>query len=191
MSDTYLHVPGFHPSIDDPIFFQQRVDDPSVLPSLHKHLWGRVASLGYFTLQVEKKLYLKRRIKAPDTLSSLSSEPDSQGIEELGVDFGGEPLLLNGEGRSLMLEWSKPTVVALAKVMEHCQKEHAELFCKLPVSSSASSLSTSSSFFSTSSSEGEGSQNEREGLPLPVMCLQFQLIDVNMFLYGLTPGWCN
>ncbi len=154
ISDSYLHVPGYHPSFDSPTFFQQRVDDPSTLPSFHKHLWGRVLSLGNCTLQAEKKLHLR--------------------VVEGGrrrVDFGTDPLVLNGEGSNVMLEWSQPAVVMVAKVLEHCQKEYSSLF---PSSSS-------------SSPEKEG-RGAGEKLPFPPVVMRLQLIGINAFLYGLTPG---
>ena len=205
VSDTYLHVPGFHPSINNPVFFEQRVDDPSVLPSLHKHLWGRLASLGCLTLQLEKKLHLRHRTSHSSLLRSKSSEEGvggeeewgdgeeqwsegqegvrgevegAWGVEEVGVDFGDEPAVLSGEARSVMLEWSRPSVVTLAKTLDHCQREYAEL---------VTSLSSSASSLSLSFVRGEERGRSLGDQSLPVH-LQFQLRDINVFMYGMSPG---
>ena len=164
VTDTYLHVPGYHPSVDNPAFFQQRVDDPSILPSLHKHLWGRVASLGCLTLQIEKKVHVKTK----DTPSSSNLE--SGGGKSL--DFGREPLVLSGEGNGLMLEWSQPSIIMLAKVLEYYQREHADLFPSL----------------SPLTPEGEKDVQSRREFTFPTLLIHFQLSNINLFMYGLTPG---
>jgi hypothetical protein len=160
VSDAYLHVPGFHPSIDNPIFFQQRVDDPSIVPSIHKHLWGRVASLGHLTLQVEKKLHIRQS----DSSVSLVDGKTSRSWE---VQMGDQPLMLSGEARSLMLEWSQPTVMMVAKVLDHCQREYAEVFRRHLSSSSSSSFSSSSGASPSSSSYMSASSSVSKGNILP------------------------
>ena len=79
-----------------------------------------------------------------------------------------------------MFEWSEPTVVSLAKIIEHCQKEYKEVFGRLFSPSSPSHSSVAAVFV------------EKEGwreVFFP-MDLQFQLRDVNVFVYGLQPGKC-
>ena len=45
----------------------------------------------------------------------------------VSVFTGGEPMVLTGEGSSLMLEWSRPTEVALMRTLQHL-KQHYGLF---------------------------------------------------------------
>lgn len=169
MTDSYVHAPGYHPTVDNPAFFHQRVDDPSVLPSLCQHLWGRLASLGRLTLQVEKKVHVLGVLGD----GGVSANPED-GRGGLKFDFDKYPVVLSGEGSCVMFEWSQPTVVMVTKVLEHCRVEYADLF---PISSSSSSSSTSSSSSSCS-----------EGWSLPSLQLCFRVTDVNMFIYALTPG---
>jgi len=166
VSNSYLQVPGCHPMVDNPTFFNQRTDNPSVLPSLRQHLWGRVASLGRLALQLEKK----------GGVSSREGRGDDGG-EGRGDSGRGGTLSLNGEGSGLMLEWSQPTVAMATKLLEHCRMEYWR-----PSSTSSSSESPPPSSSNTLSSF------LLSRLPLPSLQLVFQVIDVNMFVYGMTPG---
>ena len=160
--------------MDNPSFFHQRVDDPSVLPSLHQHLWGRLASLGRLTLQVEKMVRVSGVLG--DGGCPVTSKEDQIGMK---FDFDTEPLVLSGEGSCVMLEWAQPTVVMVTNVLEHCRVEYANLFSISPSSSSSSS---------TTSSLSSGSQRFLKGWSLPSLQLCFHVTDVNLFLYALTPG---
>ena len=108
LEDSYLHVPGFHPNINNPAYYQQHVDNPAVLPSLRKHLWGRAVSLGSLMLKAEKDIGMK-------------SEGSTVAKE---VIFLNDPLRISGEGHSLMLEWSKPTAVTLLRSLEHVKQKY-------------------------------------------------------------------
>ena len=175
MSDSYLHVPGYHPTVDNPSFFDQRIDDPSVLPSLHQHLWGRVASLGRLTLQMEKKVHVSDK-------HGREAEDEAEGGEgATGSTCDESPLLLSGEGNCVMLEWSQPTVVMVNKVLEHYRTEYRNLF-------SQSSLSSSSSSSSSALSSPLSSSSFLSRLRPASVQLAFQVTDFNMFLYSITPG---
>lgn len=170
VEDAYVHVPGYHPTLDNPTFYQQRTDNPRVLPSLHKHLWGRVASLGSLILKAEKEIIVTSR------RTDSSSSPISR--DQSTVKFTNDPLKVVGDGSCLMVEWSQPTVVAIARVIHHLKCEY-KLFTTSPSSSAA----------------GIGSKEGEEGTSLswkdlPPVDLKFQLSDLNAFLYGLTPGTC-
>ena len=167
VSDSYLQVPGCHPMLDNPAFFYQRSDDPSVLPSLRKHLWGRVMSLGRLALQLEKKGTI---------LSHEQGGKSDDGGEGCGDSGRGGVLLLNGEGSGFMLEWSQPTVAMVTKILDHCRMEywsHTNNSSSGASSSSSSKSTLTSSFLSRLS---------------PSLQLVFQVIDVNVFVYGMTPG---
>ena len=170
IEDTYIHVPGYHPTIDNPTFFRQRTDDPTVLPSLHKHLWGRVASLGSLILKAEKEIVVPSRT----TDSSLSSLLSSGGHGV--VKFTNDPLKIVGDSSSLILEWSQPTVVAVARALHH-------LKCEYKV------LTSISSFVEAESGHKRGTRKEAIlWKELPPIDLKFRLTDMNIFLYNLVPG---
>ena len=114
----------------------------------------------------------------------------SAGIKE--VLFLNEPLRVSGEGHSLMLEWSKPTAVTLLRSLEHVKQKY-NLFsspsrtlghdkAKLNVSSEQTDAS------GDSNGGGADSGGVWERLSLQGMDMRFQLMDVNAFVYGLTPG---
>lgn len=179
LEDSYLHVPGFHPTINNSAYYQQHVDNPAVLPSLRKHLWGRAVSLGSLMLKAEKDIGVKSE--------------GSAGTRE--AIFLNEPLRVSGEGHSLMLEWSKPTAVTLLRSLEHVKQKY-NLFsgpsrtpgrdkAKLNVSSEQTDAS-GDSIGGGADSHDSGSVWER--LSLQGMDTRFQLMDVNAFVYGLTPG---
>ena len=166
IEDAYLHVPGYHPTLDNSAFFRQRTDDPSVLPSLRKHLWGRVASLGSLILKAEKGIIITNR-----TTDSSTSPPVGDSV----VKFTNDPLKIVGDGSSLMLEWSQPTVVAVARAVHHLKCEY-KMF----------------SLSAEAASDERGT--EEKGLPqlswkdLPPVDVKFRLADINAFLYSLVPG---
>ena len=160
MEDTYLQIPGYHPMVDNPTFYRQRADNPQVLPSLHKHLWGRIASLGSLTLMAERGVYVVN------------------GNQGNIVKFTNDPLTLSGEGGSLMLEWSQPTVVALARMLQHIQQQYRTV----PVSGDAEKVRNSKGV--------DGDSVGAANWTAPSVSLKIQLSDVNAFVYGLTPGVC-
>ncbi len=183
VSDAYLHVPGYHPLVNNPMFFDQRVDDPSVLPSLHQHLWGRLASLGRLTLQLEKKVHVS------DKHGRKTSEDDDGGGSEVGVasepseeSHGHSPVTISGEGSCLVLEWSKPTFAAVSKVLEHCRTVYLQ-----PSSQSTPSPASSSSN-AASSSPSLNLSSLFSKLSSASLQIYLQVADVNLFLYGMTPG---
>ena len=169
VEDAYLHVPGYHPTIDNPAFFHQRADNPRILPSLHRHLWGRVASLGSLILKAETELF------TADADTELPTEPPgSQGA----VKFSNDPLKIVGDGSCLMLEWSQPTVAALTRVVQHLRSEYKIL-----------KMSPSKA----DDREGEGGGQNKSDLVefiknLPAVDVKFRLADINGFLYSLVPG---
>ena len=110
--------------------------------------------------------------------------------------FLNEPLRVSGEGHSLMLEWSKPTAVTLLRSLEHVKQKY-NLFsgpsrtpgrdkAKLNLSSEQTDTSGDSNGGGAADSHDSGSVWER--LSLQGMDTRFQLMDVNAFVYGLTPG---
>ena len=115
------------------------------------------------------------------------------------VIFLNDPLRISGEGHSLMLEWSKPTAVTLVRSLEHVKQKY-DLFsgpsrtpsrdkAKLNVSNERSAASGDSNGGGedlTVNSHDSG--GVWEGLSLQGMDVKFQLMDVNAFVYGLTPG---
>ena len=76
--------------------------------SLRKHLWGRAISRGSLTLKAEKDIGMKSE--------------GSTGTKE--IMFLNDPMRVSGEGCSLMLEWSKPTEVTLARALRHMKQEY-------------------------------------------------------------------
>ena len=170
MEDAYVHVPGYHPALDNPAFYRQRTDNPRVLPSLHKHLWGRAASLGSLILKTEKEIIITRGTHP----SSSSTSAGGQGVE---VKFTNDPLKVVGDGSCLMFEWSQPTTVALVKAMDHLRSEY-KLF------GSSGEVADSGGEKREVSEKGKSSLlNE-----LPLVDLKFRLTDINAFLYSLVPG---
>ena len=112
--------------------------------------------------------------------------------------FSEDPLRICGEGCSLMMEWSKLTVVTLTRVLKHLRQEY-KLFGT--VSGSATSGRTAetgskpeSQLQSSEISEAH-SQNKSIGAglvsKLPPLDIKLQVTDLNMFIYGLTPGTCK
>ena len=170
MADSYLQVPGFHPTIDNPAFYQQRVDNPRILPSLHRHLWGRVVSLGSLTLKAEKEVLQKQKLKEKSEGSSSSAlqQQQLQGAKRVKFKQRDAPFKVTGEGCNLMLEWSKPSVISLARTLEHLKREY-KLF--------------------SNTAQTASPQKERVGdTPLLGVDLEFKLDGLNVFFYGLTPG---
>ena len=117
----------------------------------------------------------------------------SAGIKE--VLFLNEPLRVSGEGHSLMLEWSKPTAVTLLRSLEHVKQKY-NLFSSpsRTLGHDKAKLNVSSEQTGTSGdSNGRGADSHDSGgvwerLSLQGMDMKFQLMDVNAFVYGLTPG---
>ena len=169
VEDTYLHVPGYHPTIDNPAFFHQRADNPRILPSLHRHLWGRVASLGSLILKAETELV------TINANTPLPTEPiGGQGV----VKFSNDPLKIVGDGSCPMLEWSQPTVAALTRVVQHLRSEY-KIFKTSPSK--------------VDNEKGGGGGLNRSDLvefmkKLPTVDVKFRLTDINGFLYSLVPG---
>lgn len=185
LEDSYLHVPGFHPNISNSAYYRQRVDNPGVLPSLRKHLWGRAISLGSLTLKAEKDIGMKSE--------------GSTGTKE--IMFLNDPMRVSGEGCSLMLEWSKPTEVTLARALRHMKQEYK--FSGIPsrtsdgdrnkqdlLSKKVNVSGVSEGEISTVDPHTSRSVGVLERLGVHAVDLKFQLMDVNVFMYGLTPGLC-
>ena len=170
MEDAYVHVPGFHPALNNPTFYRQRTDNPRVLPSLHKHLWGRTASLGSLILKTEKEIAITRGTGPSPSSTSIRG----QGVE---VKFTNDPLKIVGDGSCLMFEWSQPTTVALAKAMDHLRSEYK------PFSSSGEVADSGGEKREVSEKGKSSLLNE-----LPLVDLKFRLMDINAFLYSLVPG---
>ena len=115
------------------------------------------------------------------------------------VIFLNDPLRISGEGHSLMLEWSKPTAVTLVRSLEHVKQKY-NLFngpsrtpgrdkAKLNVSNKQSDASGDSNGGGEDLTvDSHDSGGVWEGLSLQGMDVKFQLMDVNAFVYGLTPG---
>ncbi len=150
LANAYLHVPGYHPTVDNPTFFRQRPDNPQALPSLHSHLWGRVISIGVLVLKSEREVQV--------------SDKDWAWLGDEGVS-------VRGEGSSVMLEWSQPTVVAMVRVFEHLKTNYGM-------------------FKHEGRNEGGGrdKKSTERMSNLPQIDLELQLTDINLFLYALTPG---
>ncbi len=150
LANAYLHVPGYHPTVDNPTFFRQRPDNPQALPSLHSHLWGRVISIGALVLKSEREVQVS---------------------DKEWVWLGEEGVSVKGEGSSVMLEWSQPTVVAMVRVLEHLKTNYGV-------------------FKREGRSEGGGrdKKSTERMSKLPQIDLELQLTDINLFLYALTPG---
>jgi len=186
LEDSYLHVPGFHPNISNSAYYRQRVDNPGVLPSLRKHLWGRTISLGSLTLKAEKDIGMKSE--------------GSTGTKE--IMFLNDPMRVSGEGCSLMLEWSKPTEVTLARALWYMKQEYkfSGVLSRTPSDGDRNKQNVLSKKVRVSGvSEGEISAVDPhtsrsvgvlERLGVHAVDLKFQLMDVNVFMYGLTPGLC-
>ena len=148
LEDSYLHVPGCDPSSDPSPVFRQRPDDPTVLPSLRRHQWGRLLALGNLTLKIEKSLAVEA---IPTKKQTANKKRDDSGIIEgsdaketkkssplllrpgwtwedfIDVLVTGKQASVTGEGSSLMVEWSTPTAVALLRTLQHL-KQHYKLF---------------------------------------------------------------
>lgn len=107
-----------------------------------------------------------------DSSSSSLSPPGGHGVVKLTND----PLRIVGDSSNLMLEWSQPAVVAVARVIHH-------LKCEYKVLTSISSSAQTESGHKRDT--GERSTLWRE---LPPIDLKFRLTDVNAFLYSLVPG---
>ncbi len=85
--------------------------------------------------------------------------------------LGEKDVFVRGEGSSVMLEWSQPTVVATVRVLEH--------------------LNTNYGMFKREGRSGGGGQDKKSTewiSKLPRIDLELQLTDINLFLYALTPG---
>ena len=173
VEDAYIHVPGYHPTLDNPTFYRQRTDNPRVLPSLHKHLWGRAASLGSLILKAEKEIIVTR---VTDSSPSPSTSSGGQSV----VKFTNDPLKVVGDGSCLMLEWSQPTTVALVRAIHHIKCEY-KLF-------SSSSEAADSSGEKRDISEKRTTWQSSLLKELPPVDLKFRLTDINAFLYSLVPG---
>ena len=124
----------------------------------------------------------------------------STGAKE--VLFLNDPLRVTGEGCSFMLEWSKPTEVTLARTLRHLKQEYN--FFGAPSRTPSDSDRTKQNVLSekmevSAVSEGEistvaphtgTSSSVLERLGVHAVDLSFQLMDVNVFMYSLTPGLC-
>ena len=154
------------------------MDDPRVLPSLHKHLWGRAASLGSLILKAEKDV----RLKDP-----------KQGVKELY--FGCDPLRISGEGCGLMLEWSKPTVVTVIKALAHLKQEYQLLggahgLTGSCLAETGAVLGAEEEKKQEISKDGQDDSNVVGGETGFQVEVKVQFTAVNAFVYGLTPGVC-
>ena len=172
VEDAYIHVPGYHPTLDNPTFYRQRTDNPRVLPSLHKHLWGRAASLGSLILKAEKEIIITR---------GADSSTTAKGGQSVVVKFTNDPLKVVGDGSCLMFEWSQPTTVALVRAIHHMRCDY-----KLFRSSNEAAAADSGREKGDTSQEGVTWQSSLKELPL--IDLKFRLTDINAFLYSLVPG---
>lgn len=92
------------------------------------------------------------------------------------VKFTNNPLKIVGDSSSLMLEWSQPTVVAVARALHHLKCEYKVL------------TSISSSVEAESGHERGARKTDMLWKELPPIDLKFRLTDVNVFLYNLVPG---
>ena len=164
LRDIYLHVPGLS---DNMSHFSQRVDDPSLLPSHHRQVWGRAASLGSFRVMAVK-----------DVLRHKGSRE---------VKFSKEPLRLNVEADSLMLEWSKPLVVTVTKTLHHLRSQY-----KLFADSSGGGLASTQKGGVVSPQKDGTPPVRRLSFALPSLevslDMNFKLANTNVFVYGLAPG---
>lgn len=111
----------------------------------------------------------------------------------------GEPVVVSGEGSSLMLEWSTPTAVALLRTLQHL-KEHYQLFS----SSGRTTHTEKRKEKSTVNRENRGDHPDSDSCVPSVVesgvdtsdvfqslgrtALSFHFTDTNAFIYGLTPG---
>ena len=151
MEDSYLHIPGYNPTLSsESTVFRPRPDDPTVLPSLHRHQWGHLLALGSLTLKAEKHIAqtvdlssVTEAVQDGDTLSSKTTLIETntrkgRSIPSIFVSswdwrnivsvlMTGEQAPVTGEVSSLMVEWSTPTTVALLKTLQHL-KQHYNLF---------------------------------------------------------------
>lgn len=175
MEDAYVHVPGYHPTLDNPTFYRQRTDNPRILPSLHKHLWGRAASLGSLILKAEKEIIITRGTDPSPSTSTPGPEGHSV------VKFTNDPLKVVGDGSCLMLEWSQPTTVALVRAIHHIE-------CEYKLLSSSSEAADSSGGEKRDASEKRTTWQSSLLKELPPIDLKFRLTDINAFLYSLVPG---
>ena len=173
VEDAYVHVPGYHPTLDNPTFYRQRTDNPRVLPSLHKHLWGRAASLGSLILKAEKEIIITR---GTDPSPSTSSRG-----QNVIVKLTNDPLKVVGDGSCLMFEWSQPTTVTLVRAIHHMRREY-KLFSS---SSDAAAADKGREKRDTSQERMTWQSSLKE---LPPVDLKFQMTDINAFLYSLVPG---
>ena len=213
LEDTYLHVPGYHPSSSDSSVFRQRPDDPTVLPSLHRHHWGHLLALGNLTLKIEKLLAVEPASRAPkqqekDEVSSQSDEAPGKGrsvpsLLKSGWDWKtvllmGEPATITGEGSSLMVEWSTSIAVALLRTVQHLQQRY-KLFGTIKTSADGGNVAEDGGQGSLAPTEEiESDRNSTSVLKtsddanvfhhLGQVALSFRFTDANAFVYGLTPG---
>ena len=157
----------------------------------------------------------KRESKESGTNSGFGSGVWSW-KEILGVFVSGEPAVLAGEGSSLMVEWSRPTEIALLQTLQHL-RQHYHLFGggvvaarsdetgqwttqegqTEPISSSLQSpqkderdnrAGTGGECTSYSVAEGDSCTIGRVLHSLSKMALSFHFTDANAFIYGLTPS---
>lgn len=164
LEDSYLHVPGFHPSNDSPAVFQQRVDNPKVLPSLHKHLWGRPVALGSLILKAEKDIHFQMG-------KTDLAKPE--------LKFSNDPLRVTGEGSGFVLEWSEPTVVTIVKSLTHLRRQYWS------APSGGAKLPGADSDRGKELPENRGTLADVMVFPVEV---EVQITDLNTFIYGLSPG---
>lgn len=214
LEDTYLHVPGYHPSSSDSSVFRQRPDDPTVLPSLHRHHWGHLLALGNLTLKIEKLLAVdsgapkqqQKDEKINAALQSDEAQEKGRSVPSLlksGWDWKtvllmGEPASITGEGSSLMLEWSTPIAVALLRTVQHLQQRY-KLFGTIKTSADGGNVAEDGGQDSLApTEERESDRNSTSVMKtseganvfhhLSQVALSFRFTDANAFVYGLTPG---
>ena len=117
------------------------------------------------------------------------------------VKFSEDPVRICGEGCSLMMEWSKPTVVTFTRVLKHLRKEYKLCDTVSRSATSNSGIRTTGTDpkqekqkSQTQSTEAPESHSQTEStvsglfsqlLPLDI---KLQVTDLNVFIYGLTPG---
>ena len=119
----------------------------------------------------------------PSLPSLVASTPGGQRT----VKFTNDPLKIVGDGGSMMVEWSQPTVVALTRSVDHLMQEY-KLFTSTP---SAVSDGGREKVAGVATGDDGGSKDRAVKLvwsDLPRVELKFRLTDINAFLYSLVPG---
>ena len=76
-------------------------DNSSILPSSTNHVWGRVCSVGFVTISISSSLIPK-----------IETLPNK-------VKYAISPLMIEGCGQSIVVEWCQPTFRTLFLLSEH------------------------------------------------------------------------